>query len=115
MGTSKSFDKATRAIAEDATQRSNSAGNGSKLFVGVAPALVAGQSSAPIAANISASSKFFFSLANPNASTALGVPHATSITPGQPGSFVITSATPGTPGTPLAADVSTYNYQISDP
>ncbi len=117
MGASKSFEKATRAIANDAEQRATSGNGGAGVpdTVGTAPALVAGQSSAPIAANITTASKFFFTLADPHASTTLGIPHATSITPGQPGSFVVTSATIGTPGTPQPGDVSSYNYIISEP
>jgi hypothetical protein len=111
----KSFEKTVSAVAQDAEQRSGSAGAGGlgNAFVGVAPALVAGESSAPISANITSGSKFFFSLNVASGATALGVPQAVNITPGQPGSFKIISNTPASPGVALAADTGTYNYIIT--
>jgi hypothetical protein len=79
------------------------AGNIFWAAVGTAPALgVGGVSAAPIAANVTASSRFFFSLKTPGGTP--GFPFASSITPGAPGSFKISSTN--------AADTSVYEYEV---
>jgi hypothetical protein len=109
--------KQTRAVAEDALTKAAGAvggGGGGGSFTTLQVTLLAGLSP-PTSANFTASSKFFFSLVNPNASTALGVPTIRTSTPGQPGLFQVQSDTPGTPGTVLAGDLSTYNVLITNP
>jgi hypothetical protein len=71
--------------------------------------LVAGVSPA-IPANITAQTKIVVSRTAANASTALGELAVTTKTPGAPGSFVVKADTQGTPGTPLAADVSSFDW-----
>lgn len=72
--------------------------------------LVAGVSPTIAVPSLTASSLVMLTLRALNASTALGIPYASTITPGT--SFQITSAEPGTPGTPQTGDASTYNWVI---
>jgi carbohydrate-binding DOMON domain-containing protein len=104
----------TRAVADDGLERVTGAGaGGASGFAGVAPALVLGVSPANISVpSLSAQSKIFFTLVTPNASTALGVPEAT-ITPGTPGTFIITSHQVGTPGATQTGDLSTYAWHVN--
>jgi hypothetical protein len=69
--------------------------------VGTSGALVGGLSGA-ISANITAASRFFFTLVTPGGTP--GQPYAASVTPGNPGSFKIQSTS--------ALDTSTYNYMV---
>jgi len=112
----KTAEITTRLVADDSEQRSAGAGNdatsGSQSGQ---TTILAGGTSPNISANLTAASKIFLSLAAINGSTALGVPQAINVTPGQPGTFQVRSNTPGAPGTPLATDLSTYNYLILSP
>jgi hypothetical protein len=103
----KSFARATRAVADDAEQRAAGAGQNAagSSQSGTAPALVNGASPAPIPADVTAGSLFFFTL-----KTAIGqpgFPSATNKVPGQPGSFAITSSS--------GTDNSVYDYLILEP
>jgi len=97
----------TNASSGSATagQVANADGAGGVVWapVGTAPALGAGGvSAAPIVANVTTSSKFFFSLNTPGGTP--GFVYATSIVLGSPGSFKISSTS--------ALDTSIYNYEV---
>jgi hypothetical protein len=103
--------KQTRQIADEVMERSlKFGGAGVAVQSGTALPLVAGVSP-PVTAVLTANSRVFFSLRNPNASTALGVPEAT-VVPGTPGTFVITSHQRATPGATQTGDLATYDWEI---
>jgi hypothetical protein len=102
----------TRQVADDALNRrphdptGGSISGTTTLTAGLSP---------PISADLAANSIIYFSLANPNGSTTLGIPSVGTLTPGQPGTFQVKSREIGTPGTTQAGDASTYNYLITTP
>lgn len=101
------IERTTRALAEDAAQRAPGVGSeAGGTTSGTAPALVGGISPASIAANITANSKFFFSLVDPNGGTP-GFVHPFLPFPGQPGHFQIRSTNPN--------DTGIYNWMIVEP
>ncbi len=73
----------------------------STLVLGVSP---------NIPATITANTKITLGRTAANASTALGELAITNKTVGAPGYFVVTADTVGTPGTPLAADLSSFDW-----
>jgi hypothetical protein len=74
--------------------------------LGVSPANIV------VPLTLTATSKVFFTLINPNASTTLGIPEAT-ITPGVGSStFIITSHSIAAPGATQVGDLSTYAWHV---
>jgi hypothetical protein len=67
-----------------------------------------------IAATITASSRIVVTRTAVNASTALGELAVTNKSVGAPGHFVVDALTPATPGTPLASDVSSFDWVVMD-
>lgn len=117
----KSFQKTTRTVADDAEQRAAAAAAATAASHGIITqtgtvTLVSGVSPAIPAPSVVSglgASKILFTLAAVNASTALGIPFVSTLTPGV--SFVVTAATVGTPGATQTGDDSTYNYVIVNP
>lgn len=111
----------TAADAAHIEPTDTAAGSGAGRFVNILDAessggiqsgsstLVAGVSPA-IAAVITASTKITLGRTAANASTALGELAITNKTVGAPGHFVVTADTVGTPGTPLAGDLSSFDW-----
>lgn len=109
----------TRAVADDAEQRSNIPGNANASFGtivrtgtvtyvnGVSPAVPA-----PEVKTGAGASKILFTLLLPNTSTALGFPEPT-LTAGV--GFVVTSIRVATPASTEVNDQSTLSYVIVNP
>jgi hypothetical protein len=110
---------ANLAPATDSTAGTMSAADKTKLDA-YAPAgilrgtamLVAGQVTGIAAPNMSATSRIFVTRSAVNASTALGELDVTARTTGAGAVFTVTADTVGTPGTPLAADVSSFDWMV---
>jgi hypothetical protein len=102
----------TRQVADDALERAVGGGGGNGVFPEHGTVTLVAGVSAPVSVPaLTANSRVFFSLENPNASTTLGIPEAV-VTPGTPGTFIVTSHIVGTPGAPQVGDLATYNWEV---